>query len=86
MKAQYALLETKNRLQFTDENDVLYCVETTNDKVENFEIEFSAWRDGKFAEEYFDSISAFELYCKKEGIDIDSFRLYDAETDEFVGE
>jgi hypothetical protein len=84
MKTQLALLDSSNKLQFTDENDILYCVETTNDTVDNFEIEFSAWRNGRFAHEFFNSVSSFEIYCKEEAINIDAFRLYDTETDAYI--
>lgn len=88
MKTQLALLDSSNKLQFTDENDILYCVETTNDTVDNFEIEFSAWSlhavPQKFQEATFNSVAAFELFCKEEGIDINRFNLYDPETDEYI--
>ncbi len=80
---QYMLLEAGKKLQFTDENDILYCVETVNDKVNEMQIEFSAWRNGQFADETFGSISAFEIYCQKEGIDINKFQQYDAENDKY---
>ena len=84
MKLQLALLDSTNQLQFDDENGITYCVETINDSQENFEIEFSAWRDGRFQHEFFNSISSFELFCKNEGIKTEDFRLYDSETDEYI--
>ena len=87
MKTQFALLEAGNQLQFTDENnDITYCVETINDKVDSFEIEFSAWRDDQeYNRVFFASIQAFEMFCKNEEmINISDFRLYSSETDEYI--
>ena len=85
MKTQEALLDSSNKLQFTDKYDITYCVETTNDTAEKFNIEFSAWRDCTcFQREHFSSIKEFENFCKAESINIDDFRLYDPETDEYI--
>ena len=85
MKTQEALLDSSNKLQFTDKYDIMYCVETVNDRVGEFKIEFEAWRDCScFQHEFFDSVAAFENFCKAENINIDDFRLYDPETDEYI--
>ena len=80
------LLETGNQLQFTDKNEITYCVETINDTEIGFEIEFSSWRNDKeYNREFFESIKAFEIFCKNEEmINISDFRLYDSETDEYI--
>jgi len=84
MTTQEALLDSSNKLQFTDKYDITYCVATVNDRADKFKIEFEALRNGRFAHEFFDSVAAFESYCKAEAINIDDFRLYDPETDEYI--
>ena len=86
-KMRKLLSKTENYLQYTcPYSDIIYCVETIDDSVENFKIEFSAWTSmgDKCEWEFFHTFEEFEEFCKEDGVDIDSFREYDPETDEYI--